>query len=383
LKREGESRRKTYLISYFIYRSSVTRLEDLSNELLFEIFDFLDFCQIYESFSNQNFRFQKLLYDPTLFLKIKLASISMSTYNYYYRQILLPHQHSIRSLHLSNQLLIDRGFSSTSIFTDFPRLEHLTLDKIKSYYLENILEYLHHLPCLSSLIIDSSEPLRKKNFIYNHLFRLSALKFCKLSSFETSYSQRIESINIQYHSSIEHWMTTHELTFDEICKLLSRTTQLRRLSSCLYQETLTPISSLLIPRLDHLTHLVLTLINVQFDHFELFISNLCPCLQILRISIDDFCEYIDEIRWRKLITSHLTCLTTFDLSISCALIHQNKDPTELIRNIEQFHSLFWWTRQWFFQYQIDMKNPDKPLLIFCTLNPYRYRFSFLAILYLL
>ena len=45
-------------------------IENLSNELIYEIWDYLDGCDIYESFSNLNIRFENLLTNPPLPLKI-------------------------------------------------------------------------------------------------------------------------------------------------------------------------------------------------------------------------------------------------------------------------------------------------------------------------
>ncbi len=50
---------------------SITCIKNLSNECFYEIFDYLDGCQIYEAFSNLNYRFQQLLNSSSLLFNIK------------------------------------------------------------------------------------------------------------------------------------------------------------------------------------------------------------------------------------------------------------------------------------------------------------------------
>ena len=60
---------------YILFRideldQSVTSIENFSDELFYEIFDYLDSYNIYEGFSNLNSRFQQLLNSSSLLFKI-------------------------------------------------------------------------------------------------------------------------------------------------------------------------------------------------------------------------------------------------------------------------------------------------------------------------
>ncbi len=88
----------------------IAYLEDLSNEVIYGIFDFLDFCQLYEAFSNLNRRFKNLLDDPTLSVNMKLSSVLKSTFQHYYSKIIIPNQHRAKLLHLSNPFIINLSF---------------------------------------------------------------------------------------------------------------------------------------------------------------------------------------------------------------------------------------------------------------------------------
>ena len=60
-----------------ICSSSVRCIEDLSNEIFYnEIFEYLEDYDIYQSFSNLNYRFQNLLSGLSLRLKINISDLS-------------------------------------------------------------------------------------------------------------------------------------------------------------------------------------------------------------------------------------------------------------------------------------------------------------------
>ncbi|CAF0993178.1 unnamed protein product [Adineta steineri] len=76
--------------------------EDLSNELIYEIFELLDFHHVYKAFYSLNARFYNLIFNSTIPIEVNLSSISKSTFQRYNKDIILPNKHRIHSLHLSN-----------------------------------------------------------------------------------------------------------------------------------------------------------------------------------------------------------------------------------------------------------------------------------------
>jgi hypothetical protein len=56
----------------------ITSIENLSNEFFYEIFDYLNAWDIYDAFSNLNYRFEQLLNNSSVLYKIKLINRTMS-----------------------------------------------------------------------------------------------------------------------------------------------------------------------------------------------------------------------------------------------------------------------------------------------------------------
>jgi hypothetical protein len=85
-------------------------IEDLSNEIFYEIFDYLDGWEIYETFSNLNHRFEQLLNSSLLLLKIKFDSNSNILYENFYKQMTHINKHQIYSLNLDLALKNEHFF---------------------------------------------------------------------------------------------------------------------------------------------------------------------------------------------------------------------------------------------------------------------------------
>ncbi|CAF1130619.1 unnamed protein product, partial [Rotaria sordida] len=62
--------------------------EDLANEILYEIFEYLDIYYVYKGFINLNKRFQNLLFHSTLLIKINISTMPKSKFHHYHINIL-------------------------------------------------------------------------------------------------------------------------------------------------------------------------------------------------------------------------------------------------------------------------------------------------------
>ncbi|CAF3712013.1 unnamed protein product, partial [Rotaria sp. Silwood1] len=234
------------------HRDSITHLEDLSNELFYEIFDYLDIYDVYEAFSKVNTRFENLLNDPTLPIRISLSFISKSKFECYNTNIIIPFQYRITLLHLLNPLIIERLFSPISILLNFIRLENLHLGNIESKYFEELLIHLISLPFLYSLIVNCTDNVQNKNVFYHQIFRLPVLKYCKLSLTGNSQSNSLSMATIEF-SPIEYFII-NQLYVDELYAFLSYIPQIRRLSiRNLYKSSKKSIREFYPTVLNHLT----------------------------------------------------------------------------------------------------------------------------------
>ncbi|CAF0779182.1 unnamed protein product [Rotaria sordida] len=107
------------IISYF---------ENLSNELFYEIFDYLDGYEIYKAFSNLNTRFEVLLTSSSLRLKIDLRYQKETILQYCSTYVVVPNKHRIISLRSSNH----DDYNSEMFLTNVsPQLEVLRIDTFR------------------------------------------------------------------------------------------------------------------------------------------------------------------------------------------------------------------------------------------------------------
>ncbi|UJR11280.1 hypothetical protein I4U23_015462 [Adineta vaga] len=333
-------------------KASITNLEDLSNEIVFEIFEYLNFNDIYKAFSNLNIRYENLLIDPLFPIKINLSSISKLSFQYYYTQILVPYQHRIQSLRISSAFIIDLLFASKSIELNLIHLEKLVLHNVsKSNYFHDLLDYLPSIPCLTSLVIICKHPVQNKSSIYQQIFRLSQLKYCNIS-FDGFNKYEILPMAKDEFSPMEIFIINDRCTITEFNVLLSYVPKLRRLSAPYLIDSDDNQIRSYTSTLNHLTHFSLDCDCIHFNQFELMIQNLFPYIQVLHFSTEENKNFFDAHRWEHLITCHMPHLRIFDMKISSYLsfIGQRND---CINKIEQFSSLFWLERNWFFTYSFD------------------------------
>ncbi|CAF1067829.1 unnamed protein product [Rotaria sordida] len=155
--------------------------ENLANETIYEIFEYLDVYDVYHGFFYLNNRFKNLLINFNIPFQINLSTISKSDFELYNKNVIKPNKYRINILRLSNPFTVDIIFSPPRIICDFIQLEKLIFDNMNSKYLNNILKHLIHLPKLHSLILSPIDYIQDPSILFLHIFRLSKLKYCKLT----------------------------------------------------------------------------------------------------------------------------------------------------------------------------------------------------------
>ncbi|CAF3771071.1 unnamed protein product [Rotaria sp. Silwood1] len=348
-------------------KSSITIFEDLSNEIIYEIFEYLDFFHIYEAFYNLNIRFLKLLTYSTLPLKINISTISKSTFQYYYTNIIIPNQHRIKLLRLLNPLIIKIIFFSPDIISHFTQLETLIFGNIQSKYLENLLCYLDTLPRLFSLTIIHNDIVENFNNLCRQIFCLPMLKYCKLS-LEGSLTFEPLLISTNKGSSIEHLVITNTFHLDQLNALLSYVPHLRRFSLHDLHRSRNQETQTCSIKLNNLTHMDLKT-TITFDELELtMIKNFFHQVQVLYISTNSDIAYLDANRWKRLILSYIPQLRIFDFQHRNMIENSNNNNYDNM--INRFYSSFWYEHKWFFVHHF-YKKQNVNEIIFYSINPYR------------
>jgi hypothetical protein len=339
-------------------------LEDLSNELIYEIFDSLDIYHIYQAFFYLNKRFKNLLINSILPIKINISSISKSNFQLYYSNIIIPNKHRIISLRLSNFFLIDNILSLARTFSKFLRLETLILDNIKAKHLENILNDAIYLPNLCSLVISSVDYLDNSNNIYRQIFRLPVLKYCKLSLKAECNSELLPICENEY-SSIEN-LILDSVTFDEFDRLLSYVPQLHKLSIQCLDGVYCKRIELLTIKFNYLTHISFDFHHIYFNQFEILVKNFFSHIQVLHLSTGH------DNRREQLILSYMPYLCIFQLNFRDSVYGDNHDQSSYDVLINKFNSSFWVERHCFFTFEQENRWGNIGIEIFYSTDPYKY-----------
>ncbi|CAF1177329.1 unnamed protein product [Adineta steineri] len=155
-------------------RNELGSIENLSNEIFYDIFDYLDGLDICIAFSNLNYRFQQLLICSSFRYKINFDfSTKREKFLNNYKHI----QHQICSISFiiskksMNKLLI-----SFQIDRSFNNLQSIRIDNIPKDKLISLLVHLSELPCLHALNIQTTDSIEDLNQIYQLIFSLPKLK---------------------------------------------------------------------------------------------------------------------------------------------------------------------------------------------------------------
>ena len=281
-------------------------------------------------------------------------------------------QHRITSLHLSDVFIIERFFSPAQTICQLMRLETLNLDHIESNHLEKILEYAVSLPKLCSLTIHPINYVENSHEIFSQIFRLSHLKFCKITGHRMSDCRMSLNTNDEF-SPIECLVIDNSLEFDYFDYFLSYVPQLRYFSLATLDGVYSERTELNPIRLNYLRYLSIDLHQVYFNQFEHLIKNTFHHVEEFYLTAGHDQTYVDAKRWEELISTHLFNLRVFDLDYEDSIYGDDQlSEDELTKN---FHSLFWTERKTLFIYQ----NPHSGSISIKIVYPsdsFRYKRDF-------
>lgn len=144
----------------------INRLENFSNEVFYEIFDYLDGCDLLKAFSNLNHRFQTLIHHSSVLLKLTHDNKTSIPMKHFCKEVILPNKHRLFALHAVPNWDHGLCFDCSIFDRSFERLESLTLTQLTTDQLPINCIYLIQLPRLYSLEVYLKSKSIERFFVY-------------------------------------------------------------------------------------------------------------------------------------------------------------------------------------------------------------------------
>lgn len=255
----------------------------------------------------------------------------------------------ISSLRICNPSVCDHVLSSFDQPFLFDHIKHLTLNNIEYKCLTNLLNQLSSSSSSSllSLIITTVRDNCDRSEIYGSIFRLQALKYCKISLLTWNSSKSLP-ISVNGTSPIEHLIIKNPILANELESLLPHASKLRQLS--------------------------LSLNNITFNALAQMCRKYLAAIEVMRFTLDakisSMSDYADANKWEEVITSYLPNLRIFDIQYDFYMPSDVPFPS-MAEQLDQFITPFWLARQWFFAYRFYcMKYGDH--VLFYSTKSHRY-----------
>lgn len=346
-------RKKTRKRGLFFSHFDCSLIENLSDEVFYEIFDYLHGYEIHQAFSSLNRRFENLLLSSSFLLKMKFSSTTV--FDRRYQELIHSNKSRIRSLHFSHEPITDRFISLCMIDSSFIHLQSIVLNPISTFKLVVLLFYLKALPCLFSLTVSLSSCNDDFGDIYLLILRLPVLKHLKINIWgQYKVNIPVPIATDEEFSSIEYLVIDHCCSLNALTDLLSYTPRLSHLycwgiANCGDDDVKLDV----LKRLSNLVQLVVRIHYFQFDDLEDVLLELCSRLERLKITIQyPDKDFLDSQRWEKLIVDNMPQLRRFIL-YCVYFINDDFQVTPSHSLINGFKSSFWIDRQWIFSIEIE------------------------------
>ncbi|CAF0976387.1 unnamed protein product [Didymodactylos carnosus] len=312
---------------------SCSKFENLANETIMDIFEYLDAVNLYPSFYNLNYRLNAILNDKRLYISVDFSSkVNDKQFHFTCENIIPQIDDRIISCIIAHDYRIYALITLFGTFATFRSLRILTLiDITKKDNLEIILPNLHYLITLNiytneidneTVINDICALILSK--------KLPSLKKCSLSFCNNCVFKDVTKCDVEH-------LTIGWCSVADLIHLLHHTPTLKTLIIrylCNYDYSTLKDTNLILKEVN------LFLYCVPFNNIELLVKCM-PLLSILKIKgqLDDT-NYTDAQQWEPLLSASLEHLRIFSLNIT--VITSSLNTTNII---EKFGTDFW-TLQW-------------------------------------
>lgn len=344
-------------------------LEDLPNEIFYQIFGYLGIYDIYSAFFAYNNRFQTLNLHSNSSLQIHVPKISKIDFQFYCSNVILPNRRRINYLHLSNPFTFNQLFYPPHTIFEYQQLETLILEHVDIKFLSHSFRYLSTLKHLRSLHISFANTVQYPNDIFRYIFKLPYLKTCHLT-YQTKHEQHPLPVNLYKYekSSIEKLVLNARLRVDSFPDLMICLPKLRSLSlDCLVGTDLSVMTPSLI-NLKDLRYVSMKLDGLSFLHLIQLAKSYFHSIETLYLTIRSECSFFAPQQWKNFLQNCLPNLQSFDLNYMSDV---NKDCSLLHFEFSCYSNCFSSSKNWFFTHQHDHRDPEKPAMMLYSTEPYR------------
>jgi hypothetical protein len=312
-------------------------LESLPNELLIELFEFLDAVELFQAFYNLNSRFNTLILTHTRAYRIGFSTVFKNQYNHFYRR----HLPSIIDRVISFRLADNNDKRSTRTllflsydlhFNQFTHLRSLALCYINcDTTLRNLLNDCRDIPLLIYLKIflcDSS--YMSSTLFSNSIWRFPKLTHFRLKTRRDFFMPTIVSSSLEYLS-----ISCQNFGLSQVSGLFRQTPSLQRLHAPL--NNLNDNRHLVLSTLSSLT--ILKLSNVRSSYSMINVLRAVPNLTHLKI--DTYYINWNGYQWETIIDDHLPKLKVFRLRMHIDVQGEQNNDKHIDDLVNSFRTRFW------------------------------------------
>ncbi|CAF4467528.1 unnamed protein product, partial [Rotaria sp. Silwood2] len=326
-------------------------LESLANEVLLDLFEFINGVHLLRAFFDLNSRFNKLLVVHFQRYDIDFRSISKQYFNTICKKHLPLITDRIISLHLSNDdetpdlpnVFLSYGFT----LNRFNHLQSLKLYYIRSIDLLNqIINQCRHLTYLRALDMIDCYFLYEKENIRNLINTIWSLPKLTHWNFNRPFSSGmwLEEISI-ISSSIKYLsIEKTECYFTNLSHLFKYTANLRRISMSIPIDFEDMQFQTIISSIVSLKLIFNGCISSMKNLFQIM-----PNLHHVTLNITSF--HLDGYEWEKILMNYLPKIKIFKLKMNLNYPNFYRKENEINQFLDSFRTYFWIEKhRWFVRY---------------------------------
>lgn len=317
-------RTKRQKTSHKVDNQPYTQFENLSNDIVLEIVDYLDEKDVQRAFHSLNQRFSELIdHYSGRSVSLSFLRTDSSKIEQYCHELILPNKNRIRSLKFKWVGRVRTVLSQCALNESFAHLESISLYESDLRDSVTLLHTLPLLPRLKALQIKSDLSVLRNNDlgdIYSIALRCFHLTFLAVeNSSRTTDARSFERLNISTEqSNIEVLKCLHSVQLQQCQSLLEKTPKLRCLQVSQVQSFPNSTTELFVaPELNQLSTLSIGChcrwLDLQAS--RKVIAGLGVTTRSLKLIFSVLKFIKDAAEWNKLLNENLPQLDKFKIEL--------------------------------------------------------------------